>query len=99
MNFAEMTRKHPPRRQQPRGRQRLRQRGRLASDALAAVAERVRHGGADRRPERIHRRRNHQRQGVHDRLPDGAGFSPDPAWKERTPSTDKYAVEGLVYLP
>ena len=29
----------------------------------------------------------------------GAGFTPDPAWKERTPSTDKYAVEGLVYLP
>ena len=29
----------------------------------------------------------------------GAGFTPNPAWKERTPSTDKYAVEGLVYLP
>ncbi len=29
----------------------------------------------------------------------GTGFTPDSAWKERTPSTDKYAVEGLVYLP
>ncbi|OQA85942.1 MAG: Endoglucanase D precursor [Lentisphaerae bacterium ADurb.Bin242] len=29
----------------------------------------------------------------------GVGFTPDPAWNEKTPSSDKYAVEGLVYLP
>ena len=29
----------------------------------------------------------------------GTGFTPDSAWRERTPSTDIYAVEGLVYLP
>lgn len=29
----------------------------------------------------------------------GTGFAPDPTWKEKTPSSDKYAVEGLVYLP
>lgn len=29
----------------------------------------------------------------------GEGFTPDPTWKARIPQTDKYAVEGLIYLP